>query len=86
MSLDVLEAAFVGAAHSRLHGAAGRPANTEDLKFDLMLKVLQRDDPLRRSYLQRRWRGHPPSVASLLKLGRCNLERTPYSPIALGPR
>ena len=44
----------------------------KELKFDLMVKVLQRDDPLRQSYLQRRWHGHPTSVPLARGVGRYN--------------
>jgi hypothetical protein len=53
MPLDVV----VGLAHNAVDGAAWRRTNVHG--FDLMLRVLHRDDPLRRSYLQRRWQGHP---------------------------
>jgi hypothetical protein len=44
----------------------------------LIVKVLQRDDPLRRSYLQKRWHSHA--------IGCCNIERTLWSPIAFTRR
>jgi hypothetical protein len=44
----------------------------------LIVKVLQRDDPLRRSYLQNRW--HSQAV------GCCNIERTSSPPIVLSRR
>jgi len=53
MPLDVL----VGLAYYAVDGAARRRINVYG--FDLMLRALHRDDPLRRSYLQRRWQGHP---------------------------
>jgi hypothetical protein len=61
MPLDVLEANLVGVACG-VDGAPPQHVDAQGLKFDLMVKVLQRDDPLRRSYLQRRWHGHPTSV------------------------
>ena len=73
MPLDVLEADRVGLASNRVGSAAPRCPDAQPLKFDLMVKVLQRDDPLRRSYLQRRWHSQA--------LGRCDMERTLSSPI-----
>jgi hypothetical protein len=56
MPLDVLEA------------VAPDGADSQGIKIiDLMVKALQRDDPLRRLYLQRRWHGHR-------EQGRHNLE------------
>ena len=78
MPLDVLEADFVGFSQNGADGAAPRCLDAEGLKFDVIVSALQRDDPLRRSYLQRRW--HSQSV------GRCNIERTSSSPIALRRR
>ena len=63
MPLDVLEVAVEEITRSRFDGAARRRVDAEELKVGLMLKVLQRDDPLRRSYLQRRWRGQPAAVS-----------------------
>jgi hypothetical protein len=62
MPLDVLEANLVGVARDGVDGAASRRVDARGVAFDLMVKVLPRDDPLRRSYLQRRWHGHPTSV------------------------
>jgi hypothetical protein len=76
MPLDVLEADFV----------APRRVDAQGLKFDLMVKVLQRDDPLRRSYLQRRWHGHSTSAPLSREVGRYNLEGTCLSPIVLDRR
>jgi hypothetical protein len=36
-------------------GAAPRSLGAQRLDLDAIVKVLQRDDPTRRSYLQRRW-------------------------------
>ena len=69
MPLDVLEAGLVGLARNGVGGAAPRCVDALELKFDLIVKVLQRDDPLRRSYLQRRWHGHPTSVPLLRAVG-----------------
>ena len=75
MPLDVLEAELVGFAGSGVGGAAPLCLDAQGLKFDLIAKVLQRDDPLRRSYLQRQWQSQA--------VGRCNIERTSSSPITL---
>lgn len=82
MPLDVLEAV----ARNSVDGAAPRRVDAQGLKFDLMVRVLQRDDPLRRSYLQRRWHGHHTSVPLLREAGCYNFERTSLSPVALGRR
>ena len=74
MALDVLEAALVGLSSSAVGGGAPRSPDAQRLKFDLIVKVLQRDDPLRQSHLKRRW--HSQTV------GRCNIERTSSSAIA----
>ena len=55
MPLDVLEADLPGAARNRVDCSASRNVDAHLLKLDLILKTLQRDDPLRRFYLQRRW-------------------------------
>ena len=78
MPLDVLETDLVGLAQSGVGGAASRCLDAQGLEFDLIVKVLQRDDPLRRSYLQRRW--HSQAAR------RCNIERTSSSAIALSRR
>jgi hypothetical protein len=75
MPLDLVGAAIVGP--DRKAGAAPRCVDAHGLELDLIVKVLQRDDPLRRSYLQRRWH--------LQAAGRCN-ERTTSSAIALSRR
>jgi hypothetical protein len=59
MPLDVLEVV----AGNGVDDAPPRRAGARGLKFDLMVKVLQRDDPLRRSYLQMAWHRHPTSVS-----------------------
>lgn len=79
MPLDVLEADLVGLGSNG--GGGGVPRGLDDqrlIKFDLILKVLQRDDPLRRSYLQSRWHSQ--------EVGRGNIERTFSSPTALSRR
>ena len=83
MLLDVLEAGFVGAAHGRVDGAARRRVDVEKLKSDWMLKLLQRDDPLRRSYLQRRWHGLSTSTSIPGEIGPYKPERTSSSLIAI---
>ena len=77
MQLDVLVADFVRLTRNRVDAGAPRRVDAQGRKLDLMVKLLQRDDPLRRSYLQRRWwHGH----RSLVPLSgeRC----TPLSRIA----
>jgi len=55
MALDVLEAVV---AQDGVDSAAFR---AQGVDLDLIVKLLQRDDPMRRSYLQRRWqRPHSP--------------------------
>jgi len=78
MPLDVLEADLAGLVINGVGGGAPRCLDAQRLKFDLILKVLQRDDPLRRSYLKRRWRSQV--------VGGCNIARTPLPPIALSRR
>jgi hypothetical protein len=83
MPLDVLEADFV---HNGVDSAALRRDNAQALKLDLIVRILQRDDPLRRSYLRRRWQGHSIPV-SLSQDGQgCNLAATSLSLIALRRR
>jgi hypothetical protein len=55
MPLDVLDADFVELGSNGVGGSASRCLDAQRLKFDLIVKVLPRDDPLRRSYLQRWW-------------------------------
>ena len=78
MPLDMLDADLAGLWNDGVGGGAPRRLDTQRLEFDLILRVLQRDDPLRRSYLQMRW--HSQAV------GRCNIELTSSSPIALSRR
>ncbi len=73
MPLDVLEATLVGLPRNGVGGAAPRSLDAQRLKLDLIVKALQRDDPLRRSYLQRRWHSQAAK--------RCDIE-----PIALSRR
>jgi hypothetical protein len=74
MPLDVLEPDLIGLAQNGIASAVPRHPDAQALKFDLIVKVLQRDDPLRRSYLQRRW--HSQAVS------RGNIVRTSSSAIA----
>jgi hypothetical protein len=78
MPLDTLEADL--AAVFGVDGVTRRCADIYGGKFELMVKVLQRDDPLRRSYLQRRWHG----VSTPLSLEKVHpaFEPTLLSPIA----
>jgi hypothetical protein len=55
MPLDTLEADL--AVIVGVDGVAPRWVDTDSRRFELIMKALPRDDPLRRSYLQRRWRG-----------------------------
>jgi hypothetical protein len=80
MPLDVLEADLVTPARDGVDGAAPRRVDAQGLRFDLMVKVLPRDDPLRRSYLQRRWHGHPISVPFAWAMGHYNFGCTSLSP------
>jgi hypothetical protein len=82
MPLDVLEADLVGLAQNGVGGATRRCLDAQGVKFDLLVKALQRDDPLRRLYLQRRWHGHPTSWG----VGRYNLGRASLSPTVLSRR
>src|SRR5439155_9363839 len=49
MPLDVLEADLVGLGSNSVGRGAPRYLDAQRLKFDLIVKVLPRDDPLRRS-------------------------------------
>jgi hypothetical protein len=84
MPLDVLEADHVGRARNCVDDAAPRRVNVGEL--DLMLRVLRRDDPLRRSYIQRRWHGHPATIPLLRMLGRYKFETRSVSPNPLSRR
>ena len=86
MPLDMLEADLVGRARDGVDGTTPRRVDAQGLDFDLIVKVLQRDDPLRRSYLQRRWHGHPTSVPLAWELGRYKFGRMSLSPIVLSRR
>ena len=79
MPLNVLEADLAGSACSDLVGVATRCIDAQRLKPDLMVKVLQRDDPLRLSYLQKRWHGHSASAPYSRGMERYTLERTSFS-------
>ena len=73
MALDVPEADFVWLAQNGADVAAPRCLDAQELEFDVIVKVLPRDDPLRRSYLQRRWQASA--------VGRRNIEPTSRLPI-----
>jgi hypothetical protein len=81
MALDALEADLVGRVRNDVDGAAPLIDG-----FDLMLRVMHRDDPRRRSYLQRRWHGHSTTIPLLRELGRYKLERRSVPTIALSRR
>jgi hypothetical protein len=81
MALDVPEADLVGLVRNGVDGAAPLIDG-----FDLMLRAMHRDDPLRRSYLQRRWHGHSTAIPLLRELGRYKLERRSVSTMALSRR
>jgi hypothetical protein len=68
---------------SGVDGASPRRVDAKGLKFDVMMQVLQRDDPLRRLYVQRRWQGHPPSAPFSLEVAGYTFERPSLSPIPL---
>jgi hypothetical protein len=57
MPLDVPEADFAGVARNPVALDLER-SDAQGFAVNLMVKALQRDDPLRRSYLLRRWHGH----------------------------
>jgi hypothetical protein len=86
MPLDVLEADPVEIAHNGADGAPPRRVDAQGVPFDLMMQVLQRDDPLRRLYIQRRWHGYPTSVFFSLEAAGYNFERPSLSPIPLSRR
>jgi hypothetical protein len=86
MPLDVLEADLGGIARNGADGVALRRVDAQELKYDLMVKLLPRDDPLRRSYLQRRWHGHPISVSLPRELGHYDVEWTTSSSTAFSHR
>jgi len=83
MPLDVLEADLV---RNGVDSAALRCVDAQGLKLDLIVKILQRDDPLRRSYLRRRWQEHSTPVSLSRDVPRCNLQPTSLSLIALSRR
>jgi hypothetical protein len=57
MPLDAVEANLERVVG--VDGVAARCVDTDRRRFELIVKALRRDDPLRRSYLQRRWHGIP---------------------------
>jgi len=76
MPLDLLGADL--GVHKDSASAATRCLDARGLELDLIVRMLQRDDPSRRSYLQRRWRSQA--------VGRCNIERATSPAIALSRR
>jgi hypothetical protein len=78
MPLDVLEADVAALARTGADGSAPPCIDAQVLKFELIVKALQRDDPLRRRYLQKRW--HSQAV------GHCDFEFPSLSAIALRRR
>ena len=76
MPLDVLGADLVWFAQDGAGGVAPRCVHAQGLKVDLIVRTLQRDDPLRRSYLRKRWHSQE----------RCYIERKASSQIALSRR
>jgi hypothetical protein len=63
MPLDLIGAALIGPVHNQGPGAALQCLDARELELDLIVRMLQRDDPSRRSYLQRRWQS---------QVGSCN--------------
>jgi len=86
MTVDVLEADLAGTACNDLVGVAPRRIDAQRPKPDLMVKVLQRDDPLRLYYLQKRWHGRSALVPYSREMERYTLERTSSPPIVLSRR
>ena len=83
MPLDVLDANLV---RNGVDSAAVRCGNAQGLQLDLIVRILQRDDPLRRSYLRRRWQGHSTPVSFSQNVQGRNLAGTPVSLTALSRR
>ena len=83
MPLDVLEADLV---RNGVDSAALRCGDAQGLKLDLIVKILQRDDPLRRTYLRRRWQGHSTPVPRSRDVPGCNLDSRSQPRIALSRR
>ena len=55
MPLDVLAADLVRVTRIDVDGAEPCRVDAQERTFDLMVRLLQRDDPLRRLYLRKRW-------------------------------
>jgi hypothetical protein len=85
MPLDVPEADFAGVARNPMALDLER-SDAQGLEFNLMMKALQRDDPLRRSYLHRRWHGHLTPVPISREVRRYNLGRASLPPVVLARR
>jgi hypothetical protein len=86
MPLEVLETDYSGVARIGVDGAELRRGDTLRLAFNLMVNALQRDDPLRHSYLQRRWHGRLTSIPSSTQARRQNQGRASVSPVVLSRR
>jgi len=80
MRLDMFEADFARIAVNR---PSLRCVDAQGLGFDLVLKILQRDDPLRRLYVRRRWQGDQASASLSGEMQGCKLERRSFSEIGL---
>jgi hypothetical protein len=85
MPFDVLETDFAGVARNPMALDFER-SDAQGLEFNLMVKALQRDDPLRRSYLQRRWHGHITPLPFSREIQRNNLGRASLTPVVLARR
>jgi hypothetical protein len=62
MILDVVEEDHVALACNGVDDAAPRRVDAQGRQFELMVRVLLRDDPLRRFYVRRRWQTQPTSI------------------------
>jgi len=60
--LDVVEEIHAALARNGVDDAAPRRVDAQGRQFELMVRVLLRDDPLRHCYVQRRWQTQPTSV------------------------
>ena len=73
MALDLLEPNLESIESD---GRNARRFDSRGLAFDVLVKLLQRDDPLRRSLLQKRWHRQPTSASVFRVASCCNLERS----------
>jgi hypothetical protein len=83
MALDGIEPDL---ARKGVGSVAPQRVDAQGLKLDLIVQLLHRDDPLRRSYLRKRWQGHRASVFPLSEVQNCNVKRTSLSLLALSRR